>query len=278
MKWLRHLFARGIASCSFKSSASSANTAQLIMSLPQEILDLIIDYVALLPPRYKTLEACALTCRSFYPRTLTCRFRHVNITGRNNIAPFINAMASTRLSHVQPLVTSISITFPLKPRDLHLILPSVIRVLTNVRSLHIQNVEWDAISPDLRTALAAHSYVSVRLTGIRFTTVSQLLELLSTSPKLQRLSLSGTVFDTSPCRYSSSNIEVDCLEINHQDHDVSDSISCLYRSPSTAFESSRFACCHIDISASLRVLAMELFASKLSFTLPEVSSPVCVIS
>ncbi len=113
MKWLRHLFARGIASCSFKSSASSANTAQLIMSLPQEILDLIIDYVALLPPRYKTLEACALTCRSFYPRTLTCRFRHVNITGRNNIAPFINAMASTRLSHVQPLVTSISITFPL---------------------------------------------------------------------------------------------------------------------------------------------------------------------
>lgn len=115
-----------------------------------------------------------------------------------------------------------------EPRDLHLILPSVIRVLTNVRSLHIQNVEWDAISPDLRTALAAHSYVSVRLTRVRFTTVSQLLELLSTSPKLQRLSLSGTVFDTSPCRYSSSNIEVDCLEINHQDHDVLDPISCLY--------------------------------------------------
>ncbi|KAF9021151.1 hypothetical protein BDZ89DRAFT_1071727 [Hymenopellis radicata] len=242
--WLRHLFISELASGSFKSAALSTNTMHSTMSLPQEILDLIIDYVALLPPRYKTLEACALTCRAFHPRTLVCRFRHFNIAGKacDDIVKY------TRLSHAaQSLITSVSITFPIASSSwLHIepqvILPALLHALPNVRLLHIQNAEWDTmLSPQLRAALAVHSYVSVRLTQVRFKAASQLSELLRNSLHLQRLALSDTLIGMPPGRCPRSDIEVDCLEINHQD--ALDPIT---------LESSRFACCHIGMSTNFK--------------------------
>ncbi len=81
--------------------------------LPQELLDRIIDYVADIPLLYRALEACALTCHALYPRTVTLRFRHINLATEAAFHAFESIVMGS-LPHVIPHVESLSLRMPFR--------------------------------------------------------------------------------------------------------------------------------------------------------------------
>ncbi|KAK0454228.1 uncharacterized protein EV420DRAFT_606008 [Desarmillaria tabescens] len=182
--------------------AYPSNTTGKIYSLPQELINAIIDEIHSDPdPKTarRTLKSCGLISRIFLRRTREHLFRHITI---RSIPECQELLA---LSQVHSFTTSLTIIFQSRRphvRGYEMIstlteLPSLIDALHNLNTIKLCGMDWKSVSQRFIDSLASSSFMSITLMHTHFPDSNAFYSFLSHSPNLRQLSCFKTTIDSS---------------------------------------------------------------------------------
>ncbi|KAF8904246.1 hypothetical protein CPB85DRAFT_1255407 [Mucidula mucida] len=191
-------------------------------TLPNEIVDAIIDQVHALGPemsecsapceasdyrvRRETLGACALTSRSWLPRSRYYLFRTVHLLPNDSdrctaFSSLLSSPLCTLIAYVRTLIIREAYGFAgMGALWFNDALPQL-SALTNVQTLAIFGARFDRIRPDHWSSAGipffAHmkSVTDLYLTGCQFRTPDQCLDALSVCESLENLVMRRTSLD-----------------------------------------------------------------------------------
>ncbi|KAH9837546.1 uncharacterized protein C8Q71DRAFT_547979 [Rhodofomes roseus] len=170
--------------------------------LPMEIWEHVIDLIAekverqwnlLKCPWWLTLISCALTCKALYNRARWHLRGNVMLLTQSNVVSF------ARLLRAEPYLRPVMrfVTIAGSPSRRHLPIPHIgtfaimlARCLPRMQALVITNANWTIGSirqQDIVNLAAFRCINELTLQDIRFATVSQLGQLISSVPQLQIL-------------------------------------------------------------------------------------------
>ncbi|TFY57155.1 hypothetical protein EVJ58_g7204 [Rhodofomes roseus] len=170
--------------------------------LPMEIWEHVIDLIAekverqwnlLKCPWWLTLISCALTCKALYNRARWHLRGNVMLLTQSNVVSF------ARLLRAEPYLRPVMrfVTIAGSPSRRHLPIPHIgtfaimlARCLPRMQALVINNAKWTIGSirqQDIVNLAAFRCINELTLQYIRFATVSQLGQLISSVPQLQIL-------------------------------------------------------------------------------------------
>ncbi|KAJ7292650.1 hypothetical protein C8J57DRAFT_1490151 [Mycena rebaudengoi] len=199
------------------------------MQVPQELVDAIIDKVALLQGNSRgrlssperELRACSLVAHPFLPRSQLHLFTAITChRNSSDFAKFDRLLAES--PHIGELyVRYLALQFQLKSQTSDhmktLVVPRILRLLPDLTHLLLDfgraynpvDLDWfwrsqpSLLQTSLRTALSLRSLRSLCLTKLNFDNVSELETLLSHAIGLKELILDHIIFrDSEPVRRS----------------------------------------------------------------------------
>ncbi len=201
---------------------SIATPAEHGPTLPNEIVDAIIDQVHALGPemsectapceasdyrvRRETLGACALTSRSWLPRSRYYLFRTVHLLPNDSdrctaFSSLLSSPLCTLIAYVRTLIIREAYGFAgMGALWFNDALPQL-SALTNVQTLAIFGARFDRMRPDHWSSAGipffAHmkSVTDLYLTGCQFRTPDQCLDALSVCESLENLVMRRTSLD-----------------------------------------------------------------------------------
>ncbi|KAK0194927.1 hypothetical protein F5146DRAFT_1132354 [Armillaria mellea] len=162
--------------------------------MPQELIDAIVDEVH----HSNDLKSCSLVNRAFSSRTCVRLFRHVNL--RHRLRPsdavfpefYRLCVSSLRLSASVKIlaITQCRITTPPSTSG---ILDLIIQSLPNLAAIKLLDVGIGYFLNGPIACLSSHSFVGIHLDRVAFDNIDQFYNLISGSPQLKSLTLSGAV-------------------------------------------------------------------------------------
>ncbi|KAK0454224.1 uncharacterized protein EV420DRAFT_605893 [Desarmillaria tabescens] len=179
-----------------------SNTTSKIYSLPQELIDAIIDEIynnSDTKTARRILKSCSLISRIFLRRAREHLFRHITIRSISECQKFLT------LFRVHSFTTSLTIIFQ-SPwphvRGYETIstlteLPSLIDVLHNVNTIKLCGMDWKSISQRFIDSLASRPFVSITLMHTHFPDSNAFYSFLSHSPNLSQFSCFKTTIDSN---------------------------------------------------------------------------------
>lgn len=180
-------------------------------SLPQELVDLIVDFLADEPP---SLRACALAGRCFLQRCSMHLFRTVQFADDTSPGRFLPLLLS---SHIPPLVREILVIGSGTTSEYQWItsddaLSPVLDSFVNVEEVSILGCRFDsiAITQKLRT-LSSKTVNMLRFDMLQFECKGDFYSLLQCFPSLRHLYL-GSVYVRSNEHHLSSHSQPVLLE------------------------------------------------------------------
>ncbi|KAK0475572.1 hypothetical protein IW261DRAFT_1567972 [Armillaria novae-zelandiae] len=162
--------------------------------IPQELIDTIVDEVH----HSSDLKSCSLVNRAFSSRTRVRLFRHVNLGYRryswNTVFTKFHELcvSSLRLSASVKIltITQCHITTPPSTSG---ILDLIIQSLPNLAVIKLFHVDIGCFLNGPIACLSSHSLLGIHLDSVAFDNIDQFYDLLSGSPRLKSLTLSGAV-------------------------------------------------------------------------------------
>ncbi|KAF7343021.1 hypothetical protein MVEN_01732300 [Mycena venus] len=161
--------------------------------LPQELIDQIIDDNEL---DMSTLISCSVVCRSFVRPSQARIFTHLDCgmgaTDRTNVARFRRLHdVLTESPRLVPYITNLSFR-QLYPWNTPNELLSILRLLSNVRSINFERIYWSRLPSDVRIAIRDLCQRS-KLSHLGLKEVQNMsaecLALIADTPNLTHLSL-----------------------------------------------------------------------------------------
>ncbi|SJL12311.1 uncharacterized protein ARMOST_15734 [Armillaria ostoyae] len=172
-------------------------------AIPQEIIDSIIDLLE----STKTLQACSLASRAFYPRTRVRLFRHISLCPPRNQSPdileahFLPILMSA--PHLAPCVKTVFIsTLMFTSPSGKQILPLLSHLETIVIS-NLSNSPWKDLAVDVCSNIPAKR---VMLSDVQFKGPEQLYSLLGHFPLTKDLTLRAVSFQNPLDPSNSSSV------------------------------------------------------------------------
>ncbi|PBK73401.1 hypothetical protein ARMSODRAFT_632206 [Armillaria solidipes] len=162
--------------------------------IPQELIDAIVDEVH----HPSDLKSCSLVNRAFSSRTRIRLFRYVNLRHRmhprNSVFTKFHdlCVSSLRLSASVKIlaITDCHITTPPSTSG---ILDLIIQSLPNLAVIKLFHVHIGCFLDGPIACLSSHSFLGIHLDMVAFDNIDQFYDLLSGSPRLKSLTLSGAV-------------------------------------------------------------------------------------
>lgn len=172
---------------------SQRHRVSLIPRMPPEIVDEIIDHNHDDPT---TLRACALTARSWQPRSHRNLFSTITVTSSASLSRFIRFLNGS--PHIASLVEELCFDAYANYRDatlmpwIHELATIPMGDLTRIRSLRFSKVQWSCIEKNeaLLSTLRSYSTVQeVHFCGCSFPTFIDFEEFVAALPALTRFSV-----------------------------------------------------------------------------------------
>ncbi|KAK0239445.1 hypothetical protein EDD85DRAFT_821906 [Armillaria nabsnona] len=192
--------------------------------IPQEIIDSIIDLLE----GAKTLQACSLASRAFYPRTRIHLFRQISLLPPRNQSPdvlearFLPILMSA--PHLAPCVKTVFVsTLTFTSPSGQQILPLLSHLETIVIS-NLSNFPWKDFAVDICSNIPAKR---VKLSNVEFKGPEQLYALLGHFPLAKDLTLRAVSFQ-NPLDPSNSSSVLDLEKLTLADGPMPHFLSSFY--------------------------------------------------
>lgn len=230
--------------------------------IPQELIDAIVDEVH----HPGDLKSCSLVNRAFSSRTRVGLFRHVNL--RHRIRPrnsvftefYELCVSSLRLSASVKILAVIECRITTPPSTSG-ILDLIIQTLPNLAVIKLFDVDIGSFLNGQIACLSSHSLLGIHLDRVAFDNIDQFYDLLSGSPRLKSLTLSGAVLVSNTESRRSEAYRV-LPQVEHLvlriDHDPVDRVGALilesiFRQGGCPFSVERVRRLTIDVNNSHKV-------------------------
>jgi hypothetical protein len=146
----------------------------IVLKLPQELCDLVIEYLSIDSTHIrgrKALASASLVCRSWLPRASKYLFKHIEVDVLRLLSFISTAKTSQRMgSYVEELVINGTFDFPLHVPDLFKTLPSL-------RSIELWSncLPRDKITP-LAQTLSVHHIQHLKLSYVDGKSLASLVQ------------------------------------------------------------------------------------------------------
>jgi hypothetical protein len=170
----------------------------MIMKLPQELIDSVIDYFR---DEYWTMRMCSLVCRSWLPPCRRHIFRSVVFYAKcsHHATSYSQRLHSMLLN--APHIASYIQELKMYESNMEYwigsdqSLPLVLRSLTNLNKIEFRRLCWTSLSLDLKQSITSvlelPSLTFIVIEDGSFVDIDHLLSLLEHTRALTRLSLTG---------------------------------------------------------------------------------------
>ncbi|KAK0213282.1 hypothetical protein DFS33DRAFT_1483007 [Desarmillaria ectypa] len=161
---------------------------------PQELIDAIVDEVHY--PR--DLKSCSLVSRAFSSRTRILLFRLVNLRAMKHCGTSVFTkfhelcVSSTHFSGSVKILAISECHITTSP-SVGGILDLIIQSLQNLTVIKLFDVRIGYFLNGPLACLSSHSFLGIHLDRVAFNNIDQFYDLLSGSPQLKSLTLSGAV-------------------------------------------------------------------------------------
>ncbi|PBL01594.1 hypothetical protein ARMGADRAFT_1005117 [Armillaria gallica] len=171
----------------------------LIASLPQELVNLIIDN---LKHNYRSLLSCSLVCRAFVSRTREIPFRRIFLSS-GAICNKLLLLPTSTLVCIKSLQMIYSILGGTQSVLNHPAFPQLMTQFGPLR-LTLGHLPWSQLNGGARWALSTHSFRNIKLEQSTFPSVADLCDFLRGSHELDTLILEDLEIEDTfvPSSYS----------------------------------------------------------------------------
>ncbi|KAK0462543.1 uncharacterized protein EV420DRAFT_1639754 [Desarmillaria tabescens] len=166
---------------------------------PQELIDAIVDEVH----HPCDLKSCSLVSRAFSSRTRVLLFRHVNLRytrsgGKSVFTNFHDLCVSSPHFSASIKILGISEYHLRTPPSASGILDLIIQSLPNLIVIKLFDVRIGYFLNGSLACLSSHPFLGIHLDKVTFDNIDQFYDLISGSPRLKSLTLSGAVSVSNP--------------------------------------------------------------------------------